>query len=74
MNETEQRKKANKEIDCLLKQYLGKRIIDLLPVIKRRFPNFLAVALERAERKRYEVGSEDAIFLAEFKASLEKPE
>jgi len=67
-----QRRRANKEIDCILKQFRGKRIIDLLPVIKRRFSrNVLTVALERVERKRYELGNKDAIFLAEFKASLE---
>ena len=67
-----ERKRANKGIDCLLGQFRGKRIIDLLPVIKLRFPDILAVALERVERKQYELGSKDAIFLAGFKASLEE--
>lgn len=70
----QKRRRANKEIDSLLKQFRGKRIIDLLPVIRHRFPGILEVALERVERKQYEIGSEDAIFLAKFKASLEKSE
>lgn len=67
-----QRNKANKEIDCLLKQFHGKRrIIDLLLVIELRFSrNVLTVALETAER----IHHEDAIFLAEFRAKLEKSE
>ena len=69
-----QRRRANKEIDCLLKQFRGRRIIDLLPVIKFRFPDILVVALERVEGKQYELGSKDAIFLAKFKADLEKSE
>ena len=68
------RKRANREIDALLKQFRGKRIIDLLRVIKLRIPNSLTVALERVERKQYKIGSKDAIFLAEFKASLDKAE
>lgn len=67
-----ERRKANREIDFLLKQFRGKRIIDLLPVIKLRFPQILAVALERVERRHYEPGSADAIFLANFKASLKE--
>lgn len=69
-----QRDRANKGIDSLLKQFPGKRIIDLLRLIKLRFPNILSVALEIVERKQYEIGSKDAIFLAEFKASLREPE
>ncbi|MBI3631816.1 MAG: hypothetical protein HY219_03065 [Candidatus Staskawiczbacteria bacterium] len=69
-----QRKKIHKQIDLLLEMWRGKRIIDLLPVIKLRYPHLLDVALERAKKKQYEIGSKDAIFLAEFEASLKKPE
>ena len=75
-----QRRRANKGIDSLLKDNPGKRIIDLLPSIRRAVikldlsPIVLTVALERVERNQYELGSKDAIFLAQFKASLEKSE
>lgn len=67
------RRLANKQIDILLSQFRGKQIIDLLPLIKFRYPHILAVALARIERKKYEPGSKDAIFLAEFKRSLDRP-
>ena len=76
-----QRKRANKEIDWLRERFHHKKtILELLPAIKRQCdkgqysPMVLTVALERVERKSYELGSKDAIFLAEFKASLEKSE
>ena len=67
-----QRKRANKGIDALLKEHLGKRIIDLLPLIKLRYPNILAVALERVERRRDFLSEDDLVFLEKFKASLVK--
>lgn len=70
-----QRRQANKGIDGLLKEHRGKRIIDLLPMIKRRFPGIiLKVALERVERRQDELNIEDAMFLANFKQSLAKNE
>ena len=71
-----ERRTANREIDLLLKRYHGKRIVQLLPAMKqRKYPLYvIKVAVERAERKHYELGSEDAIFLAQFKADLEKSE
>ena len=70
-----ERRRANKAIDSLLEQFRGKRIIDLLLVIRRRFSKIvLTVALERVERRQDELGDEDAIFLAVFKDSLEKSE
>jgi len=74
LTDADQRKRANRGIDSLLEQFSGQRIIDLLLVIKLRYPDILTVALERVERKQYELGSEDAIFLAQFKESLEKSE
>ncbi|MDO8486437.1 MAG: hypothetical protein Q7S77_01950 [Candidatus Staskawiczbacteria bacterium] len=75
-SDAKDRRRANKEIAWLLKRHPSKRIIDLLPAMKQRcYPLYvIRVALERAERKQYELGSEDAIFLAKFKASLEKSE
>ena len=80
LSDNAQRRRANKEIDYLLTRFRGKRLIQILPAIKRQvikgdFPKYiLDVALERVERKHHELGSEDAIFLAQFKASLEKSE
>ena len=70
-----EKRMANRQIDCLLAQFRGKRIIDLLPLIRLRFPKVLAVALQRVERRKNDLGIEDAIFLANFKRSLDqKPE
>jgi len=70
-----ERRRANKEIDHLLSRFRGKSLIKLLPVIKLRYSrSILAVALERVEGKRNGLAIEDAIFLEEFKTSLEKTE
>ncbi len=69
----EERKRANKEINSLLKRFQGKGIIDLLPVIKLRFPKYiLQAAIERLERKKLKI--EDKMFLVEFKESLNNNE
>lgn len=70
LSETVQRKRANKLIDELLRQHRGKRIIDILPAIKKNFPSALAVALERVERRKDDLSGSDLIFLANFKLTL----
>ena len=67
----EQKRRANREIDYLLRKLRPKRIIDLLPVIKRRCSReVLAVALERVERIKDKLKMDDLMFLVNFKASL----
>lgn len=70
------RRRANKEIDNLLRQFKGKKaIVELLPAIKRRCSrNALRVAIERVERRRDGLSLENLMFFEEFKALLEKEE
>ena len=68
-----ERRKANKEIDCLLRRFQGKKILDLLPVIKLRFPGYvLRVAIERVERRKDDLRMHDLVFFEGFKASLKE--
>ena len=68
-----QRKSANKQINRLLAEFPGKRIVDLLPVLNRRFPGYvLAIALGRVERRMDDLPISDQVFLAGFKKSLGK--
>jgi len=65
------RKSANHQIDELLKMFRPKRIIDLLPVIKLRFSEtVLAVAVERVERRKDDLPTDDQVFFADFMRSL----
>ncbi len=70
------RKRANRELNCLLLQFHGRKsIFQLLPVIKLRCsPIALTVALERVERRRSELSMEDLVFFETFKASLKQSE
>ena len=66
-----QRKSANQQIGFLLREFPGKRIIDLLPWIKRCcLETVLAVALERVERRKDDLPIDDQVFLEGFKRSL----
>jgi len=73
LKEAAQRKKANKELDFLLRQFHGRKsILQLLPVIKLRCSDVvLAVALERVERRRNGLAIDDLVFLETFKKSLQ---
>lgn len=68
-----QRKRANKEIDALLKMFHGRKTIrELLPAMKQRgYPRYIIeVAMERAERR---IENDDVLGkmeLAVFRASL----
>jgi hypothetical protein len=73
LTSAKQHKKHNKEINILLAQFRGKGIIDLLPMIGRRYPHLLEIALERAERRYNVPGSNEALYLAQFKMELKKP-
>lgn len=74
-----QRRRANKAIDRLLTlpQFRGRGIVGILEAMKRQVKKgdlsryVLTVALDRAKRQKHEVGSKDAIFLAQFEDSLE---
>jgi hypothetical protein len=72
LSEAQNRKRANKALDHLLEQFPRKRIIDILPAIKKNFPSIVAVALERVERRTDALSPEDLIFLANFKRELEQ--
>jgi len=66
-----QRKSANRQIDFLLNEFPGKRIIDLLPVIRSRYPEtVLSVAIERVERRQDALPIDDQVFFAKFMQSL----
>ena len=66
-----EKRSANGQIDSLLRQFPGKRIVDLLEYISRCYPETtLAVALERAERIIHGLTSADQTFLERFKKSL----
>ena len=67
------RRRANKEIDFLLRQFHSKKsIFDLLPAMKQRgYPLYIIrVALERVEGRRHELRIEQRMELEAFKASL----
>lgn len=71
-----ERRRANREIDCLLRQFHGRRsIFDLLPAMKQRgFPLYvLKVAIERVENRRNALKIEEVAELEAFKASLAEP-
>ena len=73
LTDASRRRRANREIDALLKQFKGRRIIDLLPAIERRCStDVLKVAVERVERRRDELSLEDLMFFEGFKASLKE--
>jgi len=72
-----ERRRANKEINFLLRQFHGRKsIFDILPAMKQRgYPLYIIrVALERVEGRRNELRIEQQMELEVFKASLEKPE
>lgn len=70
-----QRKKASKALASLLCQFKGRySILQLLPLIKNRYPSLLAFAIERVEeqRRRNELSITKIVELERFKASLEQ--
>lgn len=70
-----QRRRANKEIDFLLRRFSGKRIVDLLPAILRRCSkDALEVAIERVERRKDDLSRDDVVFFEQFKSSLKDPQ
>ncbi|MDP2741100.1 MAG: hypothetical protein Q8O66_00200 [bacterium] len=74
---TAEKKKANKEIASLLSQFKDRySILQLLPLIKRRYPSLLTFAIERVEcqRSRNELSIEGIVEFETFKASLEQKE
>lgn len=73
LKEAALRKKANRELDFLLRQFHGRKsILQLLPVIKLRCSDVvLALALERVERRRNGLAIDDLVFLETFKKSLQ---
>jgi len=72
-DETRKRRRAQRELDCLLKQFHGRKsILQLLPAIRLRCSSdVLTVALERVERRRDALTMEDLVFLENFKSSLQ---
>lgn len=69
------RKRANIEIRSLLKQHKGKRIIDLLEAIARRYPRYIVkVAVERIEkeRKRNGLSFKEIVDFEQFKQKFEQ--
>ncbi len=68
-----ERRRANKEIDLLLRQFHHRKsIFDLLPAMKQRhYPLYvIRVAIERVEGRRNELKIEQQMELEAFKASL----
>ena len=73
LSEAAQKDRANKEIKALHNQFRGKRLIDLLPVIKRRCSRYVVeIAVERIERKKDELNPTDRIYFEGFKQELEQ--
>lgn len=72
--EAGQRKRAAKEINFFLKNFKGKSLIQLLPVLLRRSNRTtVLVALERIERnQKKELSHEDHVFLKEIRDQLEE--
>lgn len=71
-----ERKRAERVLNDLLRQFHGKKGIDqLLPVIKLRYPPaVLQLAIERVERKQDELSWERRVDFELFKASLQQSE
>ncbi|TSC94665.1 MAG: hypothetical protein CEN87_386 [Parcubacteria group bacterium Licking1014_1] len=71
------KKKTNREIGSLLKEYKGRySLLQLLQVIKLRYPSLLMAAIERVEgqRNRNELSMEKIAWFETFKASLKQEE
>ena len=72
-----QRRRANREISRLLKQFKGRySLLKCLELIGRRYPLYvLKVAIERVEKQRMrdELTMEEIIDFERFKASLDEP-
>ena len=69
--QAQQKKKMAKELSHLLAQFHGeKSLLQLLPLIKLRFPRLIPAAIERIERKKDGLAIEDRVFFEEFKKTL----
>ncbi len=71
------RRRANREIDFLLRQFHGRKsIFDLLPAMKQRgYPLYvIKVALERVERKRDGLSVEQQMELGALQMPRKAPE
>ncbi|MEK7664996.1 MAG: hypothetical protein AAB361_02555 [Patescibacteria group bacterium] len=70
-----EKRRANKAIGSLLAEFKGRySLLQLLPLIKRRYPFLLPTAIERVERQknRNELKMEKIIEFEAFKDSLKQ--
>jgi len=76
VQEANRRRRAKRELDNLLKQFQGRKsLIQLLPVLRRRYPKeVVQLALERIKKRWNQLSVEDQVFVAQIEASLEKEE
>jgi len=69
--EAKRNEDAERQLSNLLKQFHGKKsLLQLLPVIRLRFPHLLSVAIERVENRKDRLKIDDQIFFESFKLSL----
>jgi len=74
--EAYRRRRAKRELDCVLESFHGKKsLIQLLPALKRRCSRAaVQIALERIRRRWTHLSVEDQVFVSQFEASLKKEE
>jgi hypothetical protein len=75
MQEETRKKRANRVIKSFMRDFPGRSLLQLLPVIQRRCsdPSVVKVAVARIERNQAkELSYEDRLFLEEFKREINK--
>jgi hypothetical protein len=69
--DAKRKKDCEKQLSNLLRQFRGKKsILQLLPVIRHRYPHLIDTAIKRLDNKKESLPIEDLIYLEGFKASL----
>jgi hypothetical protein len=72
LTEQQRRKRAERELASMLKQFAGKKsLLQLLPAIQRRCSkDALLLAVERIERKKDDLSIDDRIYFEGFKTTI----